>query len=130
MIRDEVMRMLSHRVERLLVRGRAVGVLVATFGLLGLCGVALAGPASAATVKDCGSWHTPAGNTAKDITALGVSCHYARSRLLRAFENGQHLRRWKYRYHSLGSAHGYTIEKVVATKGSDKITFRWKQVIG
>jgi hypothetical protein len=112
------------------VRGRATGVLVATLTLLGLWAGALAGPASAATAKNCGSWHSPGGNVASDIIASGVSCHYAKSKFLRAFNNKGYVSGWKLKYHSVRMSHGYQYEKVVATKGSDKITYQWKSVLG
>jgi hypothetical protein len=93
-------------------------------------GAALAGSASAATATNCGSWHSPAGTSALDITASGVSCHYAKSKFLTAFNNGGSVRGWKIKHGSSRSTrHGYTIERIVATKGSDKITYQWKQPI-
>jgi hypothetical protein len=102
---------------------------VGSLALFGLLGAALAGSASAATAKSCGSWHSPAGTAALHITASGVSCHYAKSKFLTAYNNGGHVPGWKVKYGSSRSSHGYTIQKTVATKGSDKITFHWKQPI-
>ena len=114
-----------------LARGRAVGVLVAMLALLGLwagalAGPALAGPALAAKANNCGSWHS---RSAWDITAAGVSCHSVKSKFLPAFKHQGHVTGWKIKEHAVGGGNGYTVEKVVATKGSDKVTYHWKSTV-
>lgn len=112
------------------VRGRAVAMLVASLAVFGLWGVTLVGSASAATTKSCGSVTKPL--HAWDISASGVSCHYVTTSFLRAWWNNGAVNGWtqKVKTLSTNTRKGYYLDKVIDTKGTKKVTFRYHQMIG